>query len=158
MGIAHGPLRPMSNEPYVQEFCVRWADMDFNQHMRNAAFLACSEDTRMRFLDQHGFTMKELEQRKLGPVVLEDRLVYKKELKLLESFRVDLALTNLTRDGRRFKVRNRFFRSSDDALCAVVESVIVWFDLAERKIVAPPADLLNVWLTVERTQDFGWYD
>lgn len=132
---------------FVKEFRARWADMDFNQHMRNAAFLACSEDTRMLYLDQHGWTMEEFAKRRIGPVVLEDRLVYMKELKLLEAFRVDLALAAITEDGRRMKLRNRFFRSRDGASCAVVESVVLWFDLAARKQVAPPPELA-------RTEDF----
>jgi acyl-CoA thioester hydrolase len=141
-------------EPYVERFRARWADMDFNQHMRNAAFLGCSEDTRMRFLESHGWSMAEFQKRRLGPVVLEDRLVYKKELRLLEPFRVDLAVAAITEDGRRMKVRNRFFRDADDVLCAVVDSVVLWFDLAERKPVAPPPELRAVWLDMVRTDDF----
>jgi acyl-CoA thioester hydrolase len=142
-------------EPFVQEYRARWSDMDFNQHMRNSAFLGCSEETRMRFLDAHGWTMAEFMKRRLGPVVLEDRLVYKKELALLERFQVDLAISAITDDGRRMKVRNRFLRASDGALCAVVESVVLWLDLDARRPVAPPADLRALWLSLARTEDFA---
>jgi acyl-CoA thioester hydrolase len=145
------------NERFVQEYRARWADMDFNQHMRNSAFLGCSEETRMRFLDAHGWTMAEFMKRRLGPVVLEDRLVYKKELKLLESFRVDLALAAITEDGRRMKVRNQFFRAGDGALCAVVESVILWLDLDARKPVAPPPELRELWVGLAHTEDFALF-
>ena len=129
--------------------------MDFNQHMRNAAFLGCSEEARMGFLEAHGWTMAEFVKRRLGPVVLEDRLVYRKELQLLEPFRVDLALAAITEDGRRMRLRNRFLRASDGALCAVVESVILWLDLDARRPVAPPADLRDLWLGLARTEDFA---
>lgn len=142
------------NEPFTQEFRARWADMDFNQHMRNAAFLGCSEETRMRYLDANGWTMEAFMKRKLGPVVLEDKLAYKKELKLLERFRVDLALAAVTSDARRMKVRNRFHRESDGALCAVVESVVIWLDLTARRPVAPPEELRDLWLALPRTEDF----
>jgi acyl-CoA thioester hydrolase len=141
-------------EPYLQHYRARWSDMDFNQHMRNAAYLGCGEETRMRYLDAHGWTMAEFMKRKLGPVVLEDKLTYKKELKLLEPFRVDLALAACTEDGRRMKVRNRFFREADDALCAVVDSVVLWFDLVERKPVIPPDELRQLWFALARTEDF----
>jgi acyl-CoA thioester hydrolase len=143
------------NEPFVQEYRARWADMDFNQHMRNSAFLGCSEETRMRFLDAHGWTMNEFMRRRLGPVVLEDRLVYKKELKLLEHFRVDLALAAITADGRRMRLRNQFFRASDGALCAVVESVVLWFDLDARKPAAPPPELRDLWVNLVPTEDYA---
>ncbi|HMK73990.1 MAG TPA: thioesterase family protein [Myxococcaceae bacterium] len=137
---------------------ARWPDMDFNQHMRNAAYLGASEDCRMRFLAERGFTIDELRKRMLGPVVVEDRLVYKKELRLLEPFRVELALAAITVDGRRMKVRNTFLRESDDALVAVVESVVLWFDLTARKPVAPPEDLRAAWLALARADDFVWYE
>ena len=137
---------------------ARWPDMDFNQHMRNAAYLGASEDCRMRFLADRGFTMAELQRLQLGPVVLEDRLAYKKELKLLEAFRVELALLAITRDGRRMKLRNTFTREPDAALVAVVESVVLWLDLAARRPITPPDALKAAWFGLARTDDFEWYE
>lgn len=128
--------------------------MDFNQHMRNAAYLGCSEETRMRYLDANGFGMAEFVKRRLGPVVVEDKLTYKHELALLESFRVDMTLAAATEDLRRMKVRNRFTRASDGAVCAIVESVVLWFDLAQRKPIAPPPELAAVWRSLARADDF----
>jgi acyl-CoA thioester hydrolase len=145
-------------QPFSIQLFARWPDMDFNQHMRNAAYLGASEDCRMRFLAERGFTMEEFRQRMLGPVVLEDRLVYKKELRLLDGFRVELALASITRDGRRMKVRNSFFRDADGALAATVESVVIWYDLSARKPVAPPEELKTAWLSLARTSDFTWYE
>jgi acyl-CoA thioester hydrolase len=145
-----------SGSPFSISLFARWPDMDFNQHMRNAAYLGASEDCRMRFLTERGFPMEELRKRALGPVVVEDRLVYKKELRLLEPFRVELALVAITPDGRRMKVRNSFFREPDGAFAAMVESVVLWFDLGARKPVAPPEDLKAAWLALARTDDFAW--
>lgn len=140
--------------PFFVEYRARWADMDYNQHMRNAAFLGCSEETRMRYLDQNGWSMKDFAAHQVGPVVLEDKLTYKREIGLLERFRVDLTLAGITEDGRRMRVRNRFFRQSDDALCASVESVVLWLDLVARKPVVPPERLREIWLSVARADDF----
>src|SRR5215470_19306809 len=141
-------------EPYVQEYRARWADMDFNQHMRNAAYLGVAEETRLRFLEDGGFPMAELYRRRLGPVTVEDLLTYKKELRLQERFRVDMAVAAITSDARKIKVRNRFFRNTDGVLCATVETLVLWFDLEERRTVVPPADLGQLWLGLARTEDF----
>lgn len=146
------------NKPYQIELFARWPDMDFNQHMKNAAYLGASEDCRMRFLSEHGFTMEEFRTRKLGPVVLEDQLVYKKELKLLEPFRVDLALAASTADGRRIKIQNTFYRNSDHALVAIVSSVVIWLDLVSRKPIMPPDELKNIWFSLAKTKEFSWYE
>lgn len=138
---------------FHEEFRARWPDMDFNQHMRNAAFLGCAEDTRMRFLDVNGWPMAKFREAHLGPVVVEDKLVYKREIALLEPFRVDLAVGAITADGRRMRVRNTVTKA-DGTVAAIVESVILWFDLAARKPVAPPDALRDLWLGCARTQDF----
>ncbi|MEW5739812.1 MAG: thioesterase family protein [Myxococcota bacterium] len=143
------------SEPFSVEFRARWADMDFNQHMRNAAYLGCGEETRVRFMDAHGFPISELQRRRLGPVVLEDKLTYRRELTLLEPFRVDLAVAGASEDGRKLRLRNRFFRASDGELVATVESLVLWFDLEKRKPVAPPDDLRAVWAQLARAEDFA---
>jgi acyl-CoA thioester hydrolase len=144
--------------PFAIQLLSRWSDMDFNQHMRNAAYLGASEDCRMRFLAERDFAAGELARRRIGPVLLEDRLVYKKELALLEGFRVELAMAALTRDARRMKVRNTFHRDRDGVLVATVESVVLWLDLDARRPVAPPDDLAAVWLGLARAPDFEWYE
>jgi len=144
--------------PFAIQLFARWSDMDFNQHMRNAAYLGASEDCRMRFLSERGFGVGELAWRRIGPVVLEDRLVYKKELPLLDGFRVDLVMAALTQDARRMKLRNTFHRDRDGALAATVESVVLWLDLDARRPVAPSQDLAAIWLGLARASDFEWYE
>lgn len=148
----------VSNTPFSIELFARWPDMDFNQHMRNAAFLGAAEDCRMRFLAARGFPMEAFRKLGLGPVVLEDRLVYKKELRLHEAFRVELELAASTRDGRRMKVRNTLYRVADGALAATVESHTLWLDLASRRPVSPPDDLRDAWFSAARSSDFEWLD
>jgi acyl-CoA thioester hydrolase len=144
--------------PFAIQLFARWPDMDFNQHMKNAAYLGASEDCRLRFLADRGFGVDELRRRRIGPVVLEDRLVYRKELGLLDAFRVDLVMVALARDARRMKLRNSFYRERDGALAATVESVVLWLDLEARRPLAPPEDLASAWLTLTRAPDFEWYE
>jgi acyl-CoA thioester hydrolase len=144
--------------PFSIQLFARWPDMDFNQHMRNAAYLGAAEDCRLHFLAEKGFGADELRRRRIGPVVLEDRIVYKKEIALLEPFRVELAMVASTRDARRIKLRNTIVRERDRALAATVESVALWLDLEARRPVAPPEDLANAWLALARADDFAWYE
>ena len=76
------------------------------------------------------------------------------ELRLLEPFRVDLAIAAISSDARKMKVRNRFIRSADGALCASVDSLVLWLDLEERRTVVPPPELGRLWLGLARTEDF----
>jgi YbgC/YbaW family acyl-CoA thioester hydrolase len=142
-------------EPFRLRLFARWPDMDFMQHMRNAAYLGAAEDCRMHFLTASGFSMDTLRARQLGPVVVEDKLTYKRELRLLEPFVVELAMAAITRDGRRMKVRNTMLKE-DGSAAAVVESIVLWFDITARKPVVPPDDLRTPWMQLARTSDFAW--
>ncbi len=138
---------------YEKTLFAGWGDMDFNSHMRNTAFLDKSADVRMMFFADNGFPMAEFMRRKLGPVVMKDEIEYFREIGLLASARVTLAVAGLADDGSRFSMRNEFFR--DDGQCAArVTSSGGWLDLVARKLVAPPEALLRALQVLARTSDF----
>jgi len=141
-------------EIFSRTFHVRWGDMDFNAHMRNTAYLDTSADLRMIYFEAHGFSMREFERLKLGPVIVKDELEYFRELKLLESITVTMALAGLAGDASRFRIRNEFFRP-DGKIAARVTSAGGWFDLQARKIVPPPQSLAAILHDLTRTADFA---
>ncbi len=138
---------------FRHEYQAQWRDMDFNQHMANSAFLDYAGNTRTLFSAAGGFTVARFAELQFGPVILEDRLTYKREIRLLESFTVDVQLAASTQDGRRFKIRNRF-HTGEDVLCAVVDSIGLWLDLTTRTPRIPPDELRDAWLSAGRTDDF----
>ena len=138
---------------FSKTFHVSWGDMDFNAHMKNTAFLDLSADVRMMCFAENGFPMSEFERLRIGPVILRDEIDYYRELHLLETLTVDLALAGLSDDGSRFRFRNRFFRP-DGKPAATVTSSGGWLDLDRRKLAAPPAPLKELLDRLERTEDF----
>ena len=142
---------------FSHEYRAQWRDMDFNQHMANAAYLDYAANTRMLFLDSVGFTAATFAERGLGPVILEDRLVYRREIRMLETFTVDYQATASTADGRRFKLRNRF-TSAAQGLCATVDSIGLWFDLVARRPIIPPDDLQEAFQQLTRSDDYEEWD
>lgn len=133
---------------------ARWADMDFNAHMRNAAYLGAAEDCRMQYFAAHGFPMQEFEARRVGPVVRRDELEYHREMRLLDRATVTLSLAGLSPDGARMRLRNRVVRSSDGLVAATVTSTGGWLDLEQRRLCAPP-DAIRVLLeALPRDDDF----
>ncbi|MGH8129452.1 MAG: thioesterase family protein [Steroidobacteraceae bacterium] len=119
-----------------------WADMDANAHMANVAYLSKCVDARMTFFKQHGFPVTEFAKRRLGPVVRRDELEYFREVGLLEPITVTLALAGMAADGSRFRLVNEIL-TGDGKLAARIRSEGGWLDLAARKLIAPPADLLE---------------
>jgi len=139
---------------YTKKLYAGWADMDFNSHMRNTAYLDKAADVRQMFLMEHGFPIEEFSRLRIGPVVMKDELEYFKEVRLQEQITVTYALAGHAPDGSRFLLRHEIFRH-DGKLSARVTSTGGWLDLAERRLVAPPAALLSVMNMLEKTSDFA---
>ena len=127
--------------------------MDFNAHMRNTSFLDRSADVRMMFFAEQQFSTDEFIRLKIGPVIMKDEAEYFKEVRLLDTLRATLALAGLASDGSRWLMRNEFWRP-DGKLAARVTSSGGWLDLVARKLVVPPAPLLDSMRSLEHTDDF----
>lgn len=138
---------------HTYTFLAGWGDMDFNSHMRNTAYLDKSADMRMLFFAAHGFSADTFAQRRFGPVVRKDEIDYFREFGLLEEIRGSLMIAGLSEDGSRFRMRNEFHRG-DGQLAARVNSLGGWLDLGQRRLIAPPAELLAALRELPRTDDF----
>ena len=140
---------------FTKTLHARWGDMDFNGHMKNTAYLDASADVRMMFFSENGFSMREFEERRFGPVILRDQLEYFRELRLLEEVRVTLEAAGLSQDGSRFRLVNSFYRA-DEKLVARVTSDGGWLSLETRKIMPAPEELQRLMEQIQRTDGFAF--
>ncbi len=138
---------------YEKDFTAGWGDMDFNSHMRNTAYLDKSADIRMMFFSENGFPMTEFMRLRIGPVISKDEIEYFKEVRLLETLKVNIAQAGFAEDGSRFLIRNEFYRA-DGKLAARVTSTGGWLDLAARKLIVPPDALFKAMQSLPKTEDF----
>jgi acyl-CoA thioester hydrolase len=138
---------------YTKTLYAGWADMDFNSHMKNTAYLDKTADVRQMFLIEHGFPVEEFLRLRIGPVIMKDEVEYFKEVGLQQEITVTYALAGHALDGSRFLLRHEIFRP-DGKLSARVTSAGGWLSLADRKLVAPPPTLLSAMNSLEKTSDF----
>jgi acyl-CoA thioester hydrolase len=145
---------PTAGAVFTRRFHVGWAEIDFNQHMRNTAFLDLAVDTRMLYYKENGFALQQLERLKLGPVVLRDEIEYFRELKLLDAVDVTLAIAGLSRDAARWRLRNEYF-AENGKLAARLTSTGGWLNLTTRKLCVPPDPLANLLRALAKTADYA---
>lgn len=138
---------------YSKKLYAGWADMDFNSHMSNTAYLDKAADVRQMFLMEHGFPVEEFLKLRIGPVVMKDEVEYFREVGLQQEITVTYALAGHAPDGSRFRLRHEIYRS-DGKLSARVTTQGGWLDLSERKLIAPPPRLLAAMNALEKTEDF----
>jgi acyl-CoA thioester hydrolase len=122
---------------YVHKLTASWADMDFNAHMANTAYLNKAVDARMAFFTENGLPLPELMRLRISWVVMKDEVEYRREIKWMEEISITVALAGLAPDGSRFKVRNDFLRA-DGQSGSPSDSTGGFLDLDARKLVAPP--------------------
>ncbi len=140
-------------EIFSKTFHVGWGDLDSNGHMKNTAYLDKAVDVRMMFFQEHGFTVREFERLRLGPVVMRDEIEYFRELRLLEWVKITLTLAGASDDGTRFRLRNDYY-CEDGRLAARLTTTGGWLDLMSRKLTSPPAPLIEVMRLLTRNEDF----
>ncbi len=138
---------------YTKTLYAGWADMDFNSHMKNTAYLDKTADVRQMYLMENGFPVEEFSRLRVGPVVMKDEVEYFKEVGLQQKVTVTYALAGHAPDGSRFLLRHEIFRP-DGKLAARVTSAGGWLDLDARRLVAPPPALFAAMDSLERTSDF----
>lgn len=140
-------------EDFARRFQVRWADLDMNRHMRNTAYSEYAIDVRVSFLEAHGFAFAEFARRGLGPVIHREEATYSREIRPGDSFEIDYRVAGLAPDGSRWRVEHRVVRG-DGKTAAVIRVEGVWLDLAARRPVPPPPELLEALRRVARTPDY----
>ncbi len=138
---------------YVHKLTASWADMDFNAHMANTAYLNRAVDARMAFFTANGLPLPELMRLRISWVVMKDEVEYRREIKWMEEISITVALAGLAPDGSRFKVRNDFLRA-DGQLAARVTSTGGFLDLDARKLVVPPIEVLTTYQAMPRADDY----
>jgi len=143
----------MSNEATTRRFLAGWADMDWNSHMANTAYLSKVVDARMLALAEKGFPLEEFIRLRLGVVIMKDELEYKREVKWMEEIDISFALAGLAPDGSRFRLRNEV-RRADGELAARITSTGGFMNLDARKLVAPPEAVLAAYQALPRTEDY----
>lgn len=138
---------------YTKTLYAGWADMDFNSHMKNTAYLDKAADVRQMYLAENGFPIEEFTRLRIGPVVMKDEVEYFKEVGLQEQIKVTYALAGHAPDGSRFLLRHDIFRR-DGKLSARVTSAGGWLDLNGRKLIVPPPALLSAMNSLDKSEDF----
>jgi acyl-CoA thioester hydrolase len=79
---------------------------------------------------------------------------YLREVHLLEELTVTLELDGMSENGSRFRLANDFYKA-DGKPCARLRTEGGWLDLQARRLILPPADVLEALGRLTRTADFA---
>lgn len=128
---------------YEKTYVARWADMDPNGHMRHSAYTDYAAQLRLEYLADHGFPLVRFAQLGIGPILFREETRFLKEVGIGEAIRVVGELGGLSADAARWSIVHTLYKA-DGRSSAVVTVDGAWLDLRTRKLVVPPADIVEV--------------
>ncbi len=134
---------------------IRWADLDPNFHLRHGVYYDFGSQIRVQFLEQHGLTVKQMQELHFGPILFREECLFKKEIRPSDTIFVNLELLKLKKDYSKFSFRHQFTRE-DGTLCAVLNIDGAWMDTQLRKIYSPPALVVELMDKMPKGEDFEW--
>lgn len=135
-----------------------WSQIDSNNHLRHSAYSDLACQARVEVLDQMGVTAKVMDEMKIGPILFEEKTVYKREVPPNTFVNVSCLLASSRSDIARWSFVQEIYRE-DGILAAIVTTVGAWMDLNTRKLCIPPQEFAAAFLTeMPRTADCNIYE
>jgi thioesterase III len=130
----------MTPKIFEYELMVKESHLDTFGHMNNAKYLEILEEARWDLITKNGFGLKDIMAKKIGPVILEVNLKFRKELKLREKIKI---LTHCSKhEGKIGYIEQKIINEKGEE-SAIAVFTYALFDLSLRKIIDPTPEWLN---------------
>jgi len=114
--------------------------LDTFGHVNNATYLELFEEARWDWITKNGYGVDKVQSLKLGPVVLEIQISFRKELKLRNEITIESFLEEYR--GRIATVKQHM-KDSQGSICCTATFTFGLFDLNARKLVPPTEEWLK---------------
>ncbi|MGW0820361.1 acyl-CoA thioesterase [Streptomyces sp. NPDC002845] len=124
-------------EPYSVKVTVRGYETDVLGHLNQSVYLQYAEHARWSLLQHTGVSPDVLLAKGVGPVVLEQTIRYRRELRAGDETEVTCSFA--WGEGKTFRMEQSI-RKSDGTVAAEITVVGGLMDLKARKLVADPRE------------------
>lgn len=144
-------------DKYVKNVEIRWSDIDANMHLRHSVYYDWGAYVRMCFMAEHGITMERLHALQIGPVLLKEEAVFRREVKFGDHISIDICLVAATRQFSRISLQH-VITKNNDTTAATVTVDFRWIDTQKRKLTIPPFELVTCFDLLPKHPSFQWLD
>lgn len=113
--------------------------LDVFNHVNNAMYLTLYENARWALISRRGYGLDTIEKTGLGPVILEAKISFLKELRLGDE--ISISIKMLDYQGKIGKLEQFIIRGEE--ICSRAEFNFGLFDLKNRRLVLPTKEWLH---------------
>lgn len=144
-------------EQFIFKTKVLWSQIDSNNHLRHSAYADLACQCRVEVLEYLNITSSRMMELHIGPILFEEKTVYRREIPPNNLVTVTCKLATSRRDAARYTFEQEIFRE-DGILAAIVTVTGAWMNLQTRKLCIPPSEFAERILTeMPKTKDCNIY-
>lgn len=134
----------MNTQKFEYEVLIRETHIDTFGHVNNAQYLTLFEEARWEIISPRGFSIKEIQDGGLGPVVLEVNLRFSKEIYLRQKIKIISEVQNSPDAFRGLTLKmSQTMLNEKGEVCCLGEFKFGLFDLRARRLVSPTPQWLR---------------
>lgn len=130
----------MENKTHTYELTIKEAHLDTFGHVNNATYLQLYEEARWELITTNGYGMSKIRETGLGPVILDIKLRFIKELHLRQHITIH---TQTVEYFGKVGVIKQWITDEEGNICSDVEMKMGLFDTNLRKLVLPTEEWLK---------------
>lgn len=129
------------NNIFEYEVLIRESHLDTFGHVNNAVYVQLYEEARWDFITKNGFGLDVIQQSNKGPVILDLKVSFRREVKLRETIKITSQTLELV--NSKIMVLEQKMINAQGKVASEATFTIGFFDLKERKLIEAGPDWLK---------------
>lgn len=126
---------------FEYEVLIREFHLDTYGHVNNAVYVQLYEEARWDFITANGMGLDYLKEHKVGPVILDLKVRFKRELNNRELIKIVSQTSEIV--NSKIMVLKQYMVKPDGKVASEAEFTVGYFDMKERKLIDASDDFLK---------------
>lgn len=143
------------SDVYHLPLTIRWSDLDPNFHVRHSVYYDWGAYCRITYLEEQQLGQESFMKYQIGPILFREEAIFRREIRMGESLRIDLNLLKARRDHSRWSIRHQLIRE-DESIAAIITVDGAWMNMQTRKLATAPEIATTVFNNMPRDSAFSW--
>lgn len=131
----------MQNTIFEYEVTIRELHLDSFGHVNNAVYVQLYEEARWDFITKNGFGLDTIQKQQQGPVLLDLKVRFKRELKNRETIKIQSQTIEIV--SSKIMLLEQKMLKADGKVASEAIFTIGFFDMKERKLIDGSEDWLK---------------
>jgi len=121
------------NTLFEYQVLIREMHLDSFVHVNNAAYVMLYEEARWDFITKNGFGLDYIQKHQMGPVILDLKVRFKRELKNREQIKICSKVIEVV--SKKIMILEQTMIKADGKIASDATFTVGFFDLKERKLI-----------------------